>query len=353
MEKYVLVKYYGLVLNDNNHFFPRDEFLSNGLFRITQPKFLNDKGSEGRLYPYFNEFSPADYEWARKEERKHQVDLSYKPSNEELEKLFLRPFCQRYGDAFPHMVQSQTGYKNMEEYDKETFTKLVEQINSLFVELLSCAIGVLSLSKSDKNEHMWTHYASEGKGIALEFDDNHDFFNLHKFQDVSYKDVDRAFVTYYKGSVRFNGVPLKDIALEKQTSILALHYMFAQSKIDINDFTKRILFSKAGNWSLEDEARIVFDLSLSDNKVGESIKPKVDDKVLDMIPGFFRPYSEICLKKIPFSAFKTLVFGYNIDPEVKRKIIDKAKSNPELQHLKFKKVKHNIYGKLETVQIDV
>ncbi|UCX04523.1 transposase domain-containing protein [Shewanella glacialimarina] len=58
----MLVKYYGLVFdNRTNSWLPRVEFISNGLFRMTQPKYLNDKGSEARLWPYFNEFSPADY----------------------------------------------------------------------------------------------------------------------------------------------------------------------------------------------------------------------------------------------------------------------------------------------------
>ena len=63
----MLVKYYGLVfVHRTNRWSPRVEFISNGLFRMTQPKYLNDKGSEARLWPYFNEFSPADYAWAKK-----------------------------------------------------------------------------------------------------------------------------------------------------------------------------------------------------------------------------------------------------------------------------------------------
>ena len=63
----MLVKYYGLAFDkEKNTWLPRSNFILNGLFRMTQPKYLNDKGSEARLWPYFNKFSPADYAWAKK-----------------------------------------------------------------------------------------------------------------------------------------------------------------------------------------------------------------------------------------------------------------------------------------------
>ena len=51
----MLVKYLGTILNPEGHTYARSDFLENGLFRITQPKYLNDKGSEARFYPYFQD----------------------------------------------------------------------------------------------------------------------------------------------------------------------------------------------------------------------------------------------------------------------------------------------------------
>lgn len=65
----------------------------------------------------------------------------------------------------------------MDEYDQLQLTKIAEGINNFLVEALSCHLGILSLSKSDTNEIMWTHYASEGKGLAVTFNKNHPFFN--------------------------------------------------------------------------------------------------------------------------------------------------------------------------------
>ena len=59
----------------------------------------------------------------------------------------------------------------------EQLTQAAERVNSFLVEALSCQLGILSLSKSDTNELMWTYYASEGKGLAVTFNENHAFFN--------------------------------------------------------------------------------------------------------------------------------------------------------------------------------
>jgi hypothetical protein len=91
-ESTLLVKYYGLVLDEESkELSPRSDFLSNGLFRMTQPKYLNNKGSEAKLLPYFNKFSPADLAWARKQHDKIQIDPTYKPTAEELINFHLRP----------------------------------------------------------------------------------------------------------------------------------------------------------------------------------------------------------------------------------------------------------------------
>jgi len=148
-----------------------------------------------------------------------------------------------------------------------------------------------------------------------------------------------------------NGTPINNFSLEK-LSVLNLAYLFTGGKIDINRLQKSLLFSKSENWSLEDETRIIFDLRLSDITKGSIIKPEINDTKLKTVSKFFQPCAEICLKKIPFDAFKSLTLGYSIDTLVQEKIIYKAKSNSELKHLTFKKVQHNIYGKLETVEIE-
>lgn len=349
----MLVKYYGLVFdNGTNSWSPRVEFISNGLFRMTQPKYLNDKGSEARLWPYFNEFSPADYAWAKKEHDKMQIDLSYVPSNEELENFFLKPCGSRYGDHFPHML-AQEGFNSMEDYDREQLTQAAERVNSFIVEALSCELGILSLSKSDNNELMWTHYASEGRGLAVTFKENHAFFKQHPPKDVSYNPDKRASLTYFKGMLRMNGAPLKKFHVANLGNPLGVMQSLSDNGIDIIDFSERLLYSKAKQWSHEDEARIVCPLMYCEEKVGPIVQPDFGVELSNELSPMFQSYSEINLKRIPFDAFESLIFGFSMSEFDKSAITELVRKNENLSHLKLRVAKHNIYGNIEIKDIAV
>ncbi|EPK6332392.1 DUF2971 domain-containing protein [Klebsiella pneumoniae] len=343
----MLVKYYGLFFNkETNGFSPRTEFISNGLFRMTQPKYLNDKGSEARLWPYFNRFSPADYSWAKREHDKIQLNPSYTPSNEELENFFLKPCGSRYGDSFPHMVHRE-GFKSMDEYDLTQLTKVAEKVNAFLVEALSCHLGILSLSKSDTNELMWTHYASEGQGLAITFNENHPFFNQLPPKDVNYTADKRASLTYYKGMMRINGIPLKKFVNIDSDNPLNIMQSLYGSDIDFFDLSERLLYSKAEKWSSEDESRIVCPLTFCEKKIGPLVQPDFGDDFPFEQSSIFKEYSEINLKKIPFDAFESIVFGYSMSESDMATIIRLVNENDELSHLKLRVAKHNIYGNVE------
>ena len=126
-----------------------------------------------------------------------------------------------------------------------------------------------------------------------------------------------------------------------------------QSGVDFNDLSNRLLFTKADNWQLEDETRIVFDLSQRDHGVGDDFIPTLDERAKEILPALFTEAPEICLKQIPFDAFESIVFGFSIEPSVEKMIITEVKRNQELSHIKLKRVKHNIFGKLETEDVVV
>lgn len=347
----MLVKYYGLVFdNDDNKWKPRTEFISNGLFRMTQPKFLNDKGSEARLWPYFNEFSPADYAWARKEHDKIQTDPSYVPSREELERFFLKPIGPRYGDEFPHLLL-QDGYHSMDEYDKDQLTKTAETINSFLVEALSCQLGVLSLSKSDTNELMWTHYASEGKGLAVTFNKKHPFFRHFQPKDVNYTPDKRASLTYYKGMIRINGSPIKRFHVADVNDPINMVYSLINNGLNLDEFSDRLLYSKAEKWISEDEIRIVYPLTLCEEKLGALIEPNFSFQLPAELSHLSCDHREINLKKIPFDAFESIVLGYSMSEQDKLKIIELVQKNEYLSHIKIRVAKHNIFGEIEIANL--
>jgi hypothetical protein len=346
----VLVKYYGLIFDsDDKNWKPRSEFLSNGLFRMTQPKYLNDKGSEARLWPYFNEFSPADYAWARKEHDKMQTDPFYIPSREELENFFLKPIGRRYGDEFPHLLH-QEGFQSMEDYDKEQLTQAAEKINSFLVEALSTQLGILSLSKSDTNELMWTHYASEGRGLAVTFNPKHPFFSQFPPQDVSYTPDKRASLTYYKGAFRINGLPLKKFNIDNIYNLKNIMHSLISNGLDPRVLSERLLYSKAEQWHSENESRIVCHLSLCEEKKGSSVEPELNIQLPEELSSS-ACYREIYLKLIPFDAFESIILGYSMSETDKLSIIDLVKNNQKLSHVKIRAAKHNIFGKIEISDI--
>lgn len=349
----MLVKYYGLFFDKiSNSWSPRTDFISNGLFRMTQPKYLNDKGSEARLWPYFNKFSPADYAWAKREHDKRQFNRYYTPSHEELESFFLKPIGSRYGDHFPHMLHRE-GFKSMDDYDQKKLTEIANKINSFLVESLSCQLGILSLSKSDKNELMWTHYASEGQGLAVTFNENHLFFNELPPKDVNYAPESRASLTYYKGMMRINGTPLNKFHIDDFGSPFNVFQSLSTNGIDVADFSERLLYSKAEKWSSEEEARIICPLTLCEEKLGPLVKPEFEIELTPEQLVFFKSYSEINLKRIPFDAFESIVLGYSMSESDKNKIITLVRKNENLSHVKLCVAKHDIYGNIEINDLTV
>lgn len=341
----VLVKYYGLISDEVNKCnVPRHSFLLDELFRFTQPKFLNDKGSESKMLPYFNRFSPADIEWAKKQHGKMQRDRFYIPSEEELINYYLMPTGLRYGDAFPQMIKVQTGFNSMDEYDENQFTTLVEMFNKALMEAISCHLGVFSLCKSVTNELMWTHYASEGKGIAITFKEDHPFFKIYPPKDVTYATESRATITYFKGSWRLNGEPIRNYQVSDLSHPLAIYGNLLNNGANLQNLIQGLIFSKAEKWRYEEEVRIVIPLQSCEIKCGNVINSEFNN--ISELAHPFSDYHEVCLKKIPADAFDSVVLGYDVSEGHKMLMISAIKSSEDLRHLKVKQVKHNLYGDL-------
>ena len=51
-------------------------------------------------------------------------------------------------------------------------------IGQEFMSVHNDKLGIFSLSRTEHSLLMWSHYANEGKGFVLAFDDNHEFFKL-------------------------------------------------------------------------------------------------------------------------------------------------------------------------------
>ncbi|MDO7084664.1 DUF2971 domain-containing protein [Pseudocolwellia sp. AS88] len=247
----MLVKYFGKVFNINESkcecsYKVRTEFLKNGLFRFTQPNKLNDKGSEFKLYPYFNKISPSDREYAINDYKKNNNQINPPALSEEdiLCKLGIPNDTNSYNPS----EWSGFNSKPAEQYFQENQINNIEQFNENIVDNMSKVLGVFSLSTDALNEHMWVMYATEGTGIAVEFDESHSFFEKNIPQTVSYLKTDRATYTHYNGIELINGVKRKNFNIENFSST------------EMKDLFYRLALSKNKSWSQEKEKRIIIDL---------------------------------------------------------------------------------------------
>ena len=294
----MLVKYIGA---------NRTSFLEDGLFRITQPKFLNDPKGECIFSPFFNTFSEADLKYAY---RKYTTSIFYEGPNvsdEFLIKHYLLPTGQRYNiDDEPSLLgfSEFDGFNTMEEYDRFHASKYVEQINSCLLEELNKTIGILSLTNSLTNQEMWLKYGQHGQGIAIAFDSTHDFFVKNNIKKVIYDNHKRASITFYENIIRINGIPIPN---EYENADEVTKYYF--KNLDPDDLFTRLFLTKNNRWKDEIELRIIFDLIDSDK---------------DVING----NDLIALKYIPFESFTELVLGWAISQELTNEILGKIKKIP-------------------------
>ena len=60
-----------------------------------------------------------------------------------------------------------------------------------------------------------------------------------------------------------------------------------------------------------------------------------------------KSYPEINLKRMPFDAFESIIFGYGMSEFDKSTITELVRKNENLAHLKLRVAKHNIYGNIE------
>lgn len=70
---------------------PRSAFILDQLFRITQPNCLNDP-FEMQPRVLLEEYSPEDWEEARKQARNANVSPNFELTDEDIERTFLAPF---------------------------------------------------------------------------------------------------------------------------------------------------------------------------------------------------------------------------------------------------------------------
>ncbi|HQZ24108.1 MAG TPA: DUF2971 domain-containing protein [Flavobacterium sp.] len=172
--------------------------------------------------------------------------------------------------------------------------KLKESWNKLF--------GILSLTQTNDNITMWSHYAKNHEGFVIEFDPDNKFFNKKRNENDAF-----GFLREVKYSEKRPDIEL--IGLQKPENEF------------VEFIATNILFTKSQDWSNEEELRLVIDLSTSDDKL--IIKNQ-----------------EIYLFKLPPMAIKSVFIGVNASESFKDEIKTILKKT-EFSHVILK------YGSLD------
>lgn len=149
------------------------------------------------------------------------------------------------------------------------------------IDFLNDRFGVLCLSRTEDSLLMWSHYADQGRGLVIGFDDQHDFFKQ----------------------------PTLSGRLTKPMPVI---YTNKRSKVIPNEekYFEKLFCEKPRDWAYEEEERL-FRLYL--NK-----KDGIGKDIYGM---------EIILSYLPKDAIKAVFIGYNSTEETKKKIFAAIKQH--------------------------
>lgn len=170
---------------------------------------------------------------------------------------------------------------------------------------------ILSLTKHYDSVLMWSHYGDSHKGVVLEFDSTHPYFNqsrntndyLNSLHEVSYSDKRPQLIN------------LEELELLKTLSD-------EQQLVDIRDqLIKKLLFSKSIDWKYEDEYRVVRPRFYASSTITNNSNKK-----------------QIHLFNLPVNIITGILLGANISKDKQEEIANFLQSDKRYKHVKLSKI---------------
>jgi hypothetical protein len=152
-------------------------------------------------------------------------------------------------------------------------------------------VGILSFSAAEKNLLMWAHYADSHRGMLIEFNPKHSFFNGSNPSDGEYNFGMLTKVNYEEKR------PKANIETTSQIEILPM------------------IKTKSDEWIKEQEWRVY---QLLENRDEETTKGD----------------ETVCLFKLPPDCIKRVVVGYNMDYLNRKRVINAVNANSKLKRVK-------------------
>ena len=185
-------------------------------------------------------------------------------------------------------------------------------------DLIFTRHGLISLTETNDNLLMWSHYADQHRGMVIEFDAKHQFFS-DKSGDTGY---DRRIHRVLYRKERFSGCD------------------------EVANFTSlsELFFHKSDEWEYEKEHRLLLSLSKSDVILVPKSYENIDSFPLtpftdnfDRLTSYESIDCALYFYTIPYDAIKSITFGCNVKEDLINEAKIKIKSNVNLQHVFIKK----------------
>ncbi len=276
--------------------------------RFTQPFDLNDPfefrpfmnfegtAEEARevIEPKFDEiFSSVDGALSMIE-KLHATDPNYPKLAAPIEVLRkLLPNNPAFEEEFVREMQKSKA----QIFDIKRMAAQWEASWEKFRQSFGQALGIFSLTEDQESVLMWSHYASQHFGIAVEFDEKHPWFD----QKIT---------------------PSDDIRHLVQVSYVQNPHPKTWREVRGTD----MLYTKDAQWSYEREWRIIRPV-----KDGAEIAPAIT-----------------CFD-VPPDAILSITFGSRTTPTLEKEIRSLVSANPALKRVRFKRAKLSGAGKIEIV----
>jgi hypothetical protein len=192
--------------------------------------------------------------------------------------------------------------------------------------------GIISFTEEKDNLLMWSHYADEHRGIVVEFDCLHPFFN-------------------------------SNLGDGENSSVGKLHrVMYRKSRLNkVNSHLMEPYFHKSNEWAYEKEHRLLLNLYLADinliplNQYHHYESQKYFDKTVveqftDSLlrvnkyngASIVNEPSFMSMFEVPMQAIKSVTFGVNVCEKFKHEVISKLNC-VTLQHISLYQAKIDQY----------
>lgn len=247
----------------------RDQFFENFKIRITQPSELNDPRE---CVPDIRFRDPRGYMNALIQRNFESTYLQLRLDN------------PTWSDEQALEACLTASHKVIGDFNTNNSTWIRRHYDK-FMEVTNRNVGVLSLTESNNNELMWSHYANSHNGFVVAFD------------------CDNAFFKPGKSDPRLCG-ELMNVQYTDEIPVVFVE----PGNIDI---PKEIFFTKTMKWSYEREWRMVKMLSSADETVNTNVH----------------------LFSVPPGAIKEVTFGMKIPTEKKEEIMSML--NKTAPHVTF------------------